>query len=188
MSAASLEKAVGDDGRAIVPTKTLHLLLRLHSSGDEIIDVQLKPNQIILRTEQATISSVLVEGHFPKYEDVLPRDNDKKVTLTTAEFLSAVKRAALLSSIESKGIRIGLGSDGMVLSGRAQEQGEATIRIPQIDYQGPDMQIGFNPEFLVDAMKVCEDTLTMELKESAKPGLIKSGPVFQYVVMPVNLS
>lgn len=188
LSSASLEKSVGDDVHAIVPTKALNLLNRLHFGADEVLEVKLSANQIVMRSERATISSVLVEGHFPKYQDVMPRDNDKKVTLQTADMLSAVKRAALLSSVESRGVRISLGSDGMVLSGRAQEQGEATVKLSGIDYNGGAIAIGFNPEFLLDALKVCGETLTFELKESSRPGIIRSGPNFSYVVMPVNLS
>ncbi len=188
MSSASLEKSVGDDVHAIVPTKALSVFMRLPLVGDDNLEIKLSANQILMRTEQATISSVLVEGHFPKYEDVIPRDNDKKIELQTDEFLSAVKRAALLSGMESKGIRIAIGPEGMVLSGRAQEHGEAVVKMSGIQYSGSPITIGFNPEFLLDALKVCGETLTLELKESARPGLFRSGPVFQYVVMPVNLS
>lgn len=187
-SGASLEKSVGDDSSAIIPTKTLNLLSKLHFSADETIDVRLTQNQVVLRTERATISSVLVEGHFPKYQDVIPRDSDKKVTLVTADFQSAVKRASLLSNVESRGIRVSLGSDGMVLSSRAQEQGEATVQLRNIEYSGAQIAIGFNPEFLLDALKVCGESVVLEFKESSRPGVFKSGPDFLYVVMPVNLS
>ena len=187
LSSASLEKSVGEDTQAIVPTKALNLLGKLHFSADESIDIRLTSNQIVLRSERATISSVLVEGHFPKYQDVIPRDQDKKIPLETVAFLSAVRRAALLASAESKGIRIMLNSEGMILSSRAPEQGEATVRL-KVDYSGPELTIGFNPEFLVDALKVCGENITLELKDGAKPGVLKSGPTFQYVVMPVNLS
>jgi DNA polymerase III sliding clamp (beta) subunit (PCNA family) len=58
----------------------------------------------------------------------------------------------------------------------------------KVDYQGDELLIGFNPEFVIDALKVCGETTTVELKESSKPGVIKSGSDFKYVVMPVNLS
>jgi DNA polymerase-3 subunit beta len=187
MCSASLEKSVGDDASAIVPTKALGLLSRTHLDPDETLDVRLSPNQIILRSESVTISSVLVEGHFPDYEKVVPRDQDKTATISMPEFLSGVKRAALLSTAESKGVRIVLGKEGMILTSRAPEQGEATVRV-KVEYKGPDIEIGFNPEFLVDALKVCGDTVTFELKEPSKPGVLKCSPNFLYVVMPVNLS
>lgn len=188
MSSVSLEKSVGEECQAIVPTKALNLISKLHFAADEVVHVKLSSNQIIMKSDRATISSVLVEGHFPKYEDVVPRDNDKKISIKTDEFMSAVKRASLLSSVESKGIRIKVSGEGLVLSGRAQEQGEATVKLSGIEYGGPGLDIGFNPEFLIDALKVCGETVSFELKESSRPGVIRSGPVFLYVVMPVNLS
>ena len=187
LSNASLEKSVGDDSSAIIPSKALSLLNKLHFTTDEVLDVQLGSHQVIMRSQLATISSVLVEGHFPKYQDVIPKDLDRKVTLQTADLLSAVKRASLLANLESKGVKITLNGEGMTLSGRTPEQGEAVIKL-KCEYSGPELQIGFNPEFLIDALKVCGETTTFEFKEAAKPGMLKSGNNFQYVVMPVNLS
>ena len=188
LSVAPIEKTSGQDGvRAIVPTKALDVFGRLHLDADELIEVRIGANQVVMRSEQVTISSVLVEGHFPKYEDVIPRDQDKQVTLKTVEFLSAVRRVALLANAESKGIRLALSKDGMVLSSRTPEQGEATVSV-KMEYAGADIAIGFNPEFIADALKVCEETATFELKEASRPGVITSGPNFKYVLMPVNLS
>ncbi|MBN2562378.1 MAG: DNA polymerase III subunit beta [Phycisphaerae bacterium] len=188
VSGAALEKpSEKEDLQAIVPTKPLVLLSRLHMDANEVLSVWISSNQVVMRSECATISSVLVEGHFPKYEDVIPRDQDKMITLNTADFFSAVKRAALLANAESKGIRLNLDREALVLSSRTPEQGEATVRV-KVDYNGEDIQIGFNPEFLADGLKVCEETVTLELKESSKPGVIKSGSDFKYVVMPVSLS
>lgn len=184
---ASLEKSVGGDAEAILPPKALSTFQRLHMDLDENVDVKLSPNQVVLRSERATISSVLLEGHFPKYDDVIPRDCDKKVELNAAEFLSAVKRAALLTNEESKGVRISLSGEGLIFSSRAPEQGEATIRMAAA-YTGPALEIGFNPAFLIDALKVCADSVVFELKEANKPGILRCGPDFIYVVMPVNLS
>jgi len=73
LSGAGLEKAGEGEISAIVPSKALGLLGRLHFDADEIVEVRVSSNQVIMRTERATISSVLVEGHFPMWEEVLPR-------------------------------------------------------------------------------------------------------------------
>jgi DNA polymerase III sliding clamp (beta) subunit (PCNA family) len=106
----------------------------------------------------------------------------------TSQLLSGVTRAALLASMESKGIRMHLRDKKMTLSSRSAEQGEATVELEVPDYDGGELLIGFNPEFLRDALKVCEADVTFELKEGAKPGVLTSGSKFKYVVMPVNLS
>lgn len=187
LSGASLEKGRGGDAEAIVPLKALQVLLRMHMDPEERMAVRLTSNQIILRTDRATINSVLVEGRFPNFNDVIPRDFDKRVEIPRDDLLSAVKRAALLTNEESKGIRMALSGEGLVLSSRAPQQGEATVRVA-VEYKGEPMEIGFNPVFLIDALKVCDDTVTMELLTSTKPGVMKSKPDFLYVVMPVNLS
>jgi len=187
MSQAPLVNSESEEIRAIVPGKTLGILSRLHADADEVLEVRITANQIVMRCERATISSVLVEGNFPKWEDVLPRDNDKELVLETAEFLSAVRRASLLSSVESKGIALKLNDGTLELSSRSAEQGEANVRL-EVGYKGADLSIGFNPEFLIDALKVCGDKTTFSLKDPGRPGLIRSGKTFQYVVMPVNLS
>jgi DNA polymerase-3 subunit beta len=187
MSTVSLEKSVGEDQQPIVPTKVLQLLSRLSLPAEEALEVQLGANQVVMRSPTVTLSSVLVEGRFPRYEDVLPKDQDRVATLKTEELLSGVKRARVLLSTETNGIRMDLSSEGMRLSGYAPEHGDAEVRVP-MDYQGAEMKIGFNPEFLIEALKVCEETSTIELKDSSKPGLLRSGSQFQYVVMPVNLA
>lgn len=187
MSMAALQASTDADVHAIVPTKTLSLLQKLHFEADEPVEIRVTANQIAIRSGKATISSVLVEGNFPRWEDVIPRENDKTITIKSDVLLSGVKRAALLSSVESKGVLMKIGKGEMELTSRSAEQGEAKIKI-EVDYKGGEINIGFNPEFLTDALKVCDEELSMDLKDGTKPGLIKSGKDFQYVVMPVNLS
>jgi DNA polymerase-3 subunit beta len=187
LSGMSFEKTTGSDGEAIVPTKALGLIGKLHLDAEALIDIKMSANQIIMRADRATISSVLVEGRFPKYQDVVPRDFEKRIEIETEKLLSAVRRAALLTNEESKGIRISLSGEGMILSSRAPEAGAATVRLP-VEYKYEPMDIGFNPSFLIEALKVCEETTVFEVQTSTKPGVFRSGNDFKYVVMPVNLS
>jgi DNA polymerase-3 subunit beta len=186
----AVEKARDDaaEGSAILPIKTLQLLPKLRVDSEDMVDVKVQSNQALLRAPRATISSVLVEGHFPNYHDVIPRDCTRQAELDTQEFHSAVRRAALLTNEESKGVRLSFSDDGLVLSSRAPEQGEATINV-RARLHGGAIEIGFNPVYLMDALKACGgESITIEMKEPAKPGVIKSGSDFLYVVMPVTLS
>jgi DNA polymerase-3 subunit beta len=133
------------------------------------------------------ISSNLVEGNFPKYEDIIPTDYDKKLTLPTEATLSAVRRASLLTSEESRGIKLAVEKEKLVFSGRAPETGDAQVDMP-IAYKGDSIEIGFNPQFLMDALRVITSPeFELELGQSDRPGLIKSGTTFLYVLMPINL-
>jgi len=174
--------------QAIVPAKALSLFARLPADQDAVVGVKLAANQMVFKVGGAVVSTVLVEGHFPKYQDVVPNDCDRMVELNTAEFHSALKRAALLTNEESKGVRLSFGEDSLTLSSRAPEQGEATISL-EVSYRGEPTEIGFNPVFLADVLRVTHtDSVVFAFKEANRPGILKMGEDFVHVVMPVNLS
>ena len=183
-------KATNDETRsAIVPTKALNLLLRLFDDAEQTVHVKAEDNQILFKTDDAVLVSNLVEGNFPPYADVIPKDGDKKASLATDLFISAVRRAALLTNEESKGVRMAFDAEGLTLSSRAPEMGEAEIHVPMPEYTGDAVEIGFNPAYLLDALKVIDESqVHLELKGPNKPGVLRTGPNFLYVVMPVNLS
>jgi DNA polymerase-3 subunit beta len=181
------DKLPKDGGKAIVPTKALVLVDKLIDDPEETVGVQVRENQVIFHTPSATLTSNLVEGQFPPYEDVIPKDADKKMTASTADFLSAIRRAALLTTEESKGVRMHFSKKGLVLTSRSPDAGEATVNFP-CKYEGADVEIGFNPTFLTDALRVVDsDEISLELTAPNRPGLLKGGPDFLYVIMPVNL-
>jgi DNA polymerase-3 subunit beta len=179
---------LGKDGaQSIVPAKALNLLDKLVDDPEETIAVQIRENQVIFHSPSATLTSNLVEGQFPPYEDVIPKDTDKKMTAATADFLSAIRRAALLTTEDSKGVRMAFSKKGMILTSRSPESGEATINFP-CKFEGADIEIGFNPNFVTDALKVVDnDEISLELTAPNRPGLLKGGANFLYVIMPVNL-
>jgi len=174
--------------KIIVPGKTMALLGKIGGSGDkDTVVIKLVDNQILIGCANIVVSSNLVEGNFPKYEDIIPTDYDKKLTLSTEAALSAVRRSALLTSEESRGIKLSIGQKGIVFSGRAPETGDAQIDMP-ITYKAEPIEIGFNPQFLIDVLRVIQTPeFDLELSQQDRPGLIKSGANFLYVLMPINL-
>jgi DNA polymerase-3 subunit beta len=183
----SSDKLPKDGVKAIVPAKALTLLDKLITDAEEPVAVKVRENQVIFRTPSATLTSNLVEGQFPPYEDVIPKDVDKKMIASTADFLSAIRRSALLTTEESRGVRLQFNKKGLVLTSRSPESGEATVNFP-CKFEGADIEIGFNPTFVVDALKVVDsDEVSLELTAPNRPGLLKGGPNFLYVIMPVSL-
>ena len=189
-----LAKAVGDlveaakaAQSAIVPAKALMTIQRLLREDDETVAAKFTETQILLRTDRAAVSASLVEGQFPKYQDVIPRDCTRKAELATEEFYVALQQASILTNEESRGVRLAFGPDGLTMTASSPEAGEASVKC-KVDYQGQPLEIGFNPQYIMDALKVIgEATCTLEMQETNKPGLLKSGTDFQYVVMPVSL-
>ncbi len=171
----------------IVPGKAMGLLDKIGGGEKDTVAIKLVDNQILMSCANVVISSNLVEGNFPKYEDIIPTDYDKKLTLSTEATLSAVRRASLLASEESRGIKIAVEKEKIVFSGRAPETGDAQVDMPA-EYKGEPIEIGFNPQFLIDALRVIKTPdFDFELGQSDRPGLIKSGTNFLYVLMPINL-
>ncbi len=185
--------AAEGEHRCIVPTKALNVFARVVDDPEAAVKISIESNQIrftIQSGEESTILvSNLVEGSFPPFEDVIPKDQDKRVTLDAGEFTSAVRRAALLTNEESKGVRMSFADKKLTLSSRAPEMGEAEIQVDVADYHGDTIEIGFNPGFLIDALKVIEGTqVLLEMKAPNKPGVMKLGNEFTYVIMPVSLT
>ena len=180
------EKAAAS--KLIVPAKTMSLLEKLAGSEKDKVAVLLADNQIMFTCGNVIICSNLVEGNFPKYEDIIPADYQKKLTLPTETALSAAKRAALLTSEESRGIKLAISKNKLVFSGRAPETGDAEVDVV-VEYAGEPLEIGFNPQFLMDAIRVIkEPQFELELGQSDTPGVVKAGANFLYVLMPINLS
>ncbi|MHB1156204.1 MAG: DNA polymerase III subunit beta [Phycisphaerales bacterium] len=190
----ALAKGVVSGGGAdvqsvIVPSKGLNLLQRLLGDPTDTVKVKIADNQAMFATETATLTTSLVEGNFPPYKDVIPKDQDHKATFATSVLASGVRRAALLTNEESKGVRMAFSAEKLVLSSRAPEMGEAEVNVPIESYVGDALEIGFNPQFVMDVLKVVDsDQVTIELRASNKSGTIKSGTDFVYVVMPISLT
>ena len=173
--------------KMIVPTKAMAMVDRIGGGEKEKVEIRFSDNRIIIRCNGVVISSNLVEGNFPKYEDIIPTENDKKVELNTVATLSAVRRAALLINAESKGVKLSLSKGSLVFSSRAPEMGDAQVEMA-VEYQGPPIEIGFNPQFLVDVLRVIKkEQFELYLGQADRPGMVKSGTSFVYIVMPVNL-
>jgi len=172
---------------AILPTKAMQLIEKLITDPEEPVQFQIRENQVLVHTAASTLTSNLVEGQFAPYEEVIPKEADKKLTASTADLLSAIRRASLLTTEDSKGIRLTFNKKGLVLSSRSPDAGEATVTFPA-KFEGADIEIGFNALFMADALKVVDtDEIVLELTAPNRPGLIKSGNSFLYVIMPLNL-
>ena len=207
-------QAKSESVSCIIPTKALNTALKLVRDGEESVRMAIGESRVFFAFggadtdaaaegkkgkggsgggghPRAILSSALVEGTFPPYEDVIPRENDKKITAGRDELSSAVRKATVLTNEESRGVRMSFsgGDKRLKLSSRAPEMGESEIAVDLANYEGSDIEISFNPNFLVDVLKVVSDPqVIVELKAPNKPGLIRSETGdFIYVVMPVNL-
>ena len=182
------------DFDVIVPTKALGVFERVfvppREGGEWSVQVRVTPNQLLLCAGGRVLSTVLVDGRFPKYEEVIPKDSDKRAWIDRAELHAAVRRAELLTTEDSRAVRLSFEADRLVVSARSPEQGEARVELP-IEYGGDLLEIAFNPAFLRDALKVIPfERVQIELREPFRPGLLSGEDKgkFLYVIMPISVS
>jgi len=182
----SLGKAASREVAAIVPAKLTALIQRV-LAGEETLSVKIDESKILVRTARAVLVSSLVQGNFPKYEDVIPKQCERKAAVKTADFEHSVRLAALLTDEESRSVRVSFQADQATLSSRVPEAGEAEVTCP-VQLDGEPIDIAFNPGFLLDALRVVDtDEIVVEMNASLKPAVLKAGASFLYVVMPVEL-
>ena len=183
----SLEGPASRDVSAIVPGKLMALIGRVCVNADELLQVKVEESQIIVRSAHAVLVSSLVQGNFPKYGDVIPKECSRKATINTTQFEHRIRQAALLTDEESRGVRLSFDRDQVRLSSRAPDAGEADVTC-QAAYDGEAMDIAFNPVFLLDALRVADtEEVAFEMEASNKPAMMKAGPDFLYVLMPVDI-
>lgn len=177
------------DATCIIPTKTLNVLNRLLDDPDSGVRISRDRNRIRFEVgETAVIVSSLIEGNFPPFDDVLPKDHDRRGTFETSELAAAVKRAALLTNEESKGVKLSFNSKGVTISSRAAEMGDAEVHLPAISWEGAEIEIAFNPAYITDVLRIADTSeIAIEMKGPNRPGVVKIGDDFTYVIMPVSL-
>ncbi len=175
--------------QAIVPRKGVLELARLFNEAENSIEITLGNNYIQAKTENIVFSSKLVDGKFPDYERVIPKGGDKLVFVNREELRFALNRVAILSNDKFRGVRLILNSGNLQLIANNPEQEQAEENVT-VDYQGQDLEIGFNVSYLLDVMNTIRDKeVELLLTDSNSSGVIKSkgDEKSLYVVMPMRL-
>jgi len=177
---------VQEEGSYIVPAAALQNLSRMYG-GTGSMEIYRDENrgQLRFHMEDADYFIRLIEGKFPKYEQFIPEDIQKKVELSKERFLGALKRTSLVNTT----VKMDIASDRLVLSSESRDIGEGRETL-ECRYNGDPMVIAFNSKFLEDGiMGVEEEEVTIVVNEPLKPGLVKGkeGDDYLYVIMPIRI-
>jgi DNA polymerase III subunit beta len=173
----------------ILPRKTVLELQRLLKDDDTTIEMRFAPNQAKFSFAGMEFVTKLVEGKFPDYNRVIPKNHKNKVTLGRGPLLQSLQRAAILTSEKFKGVRVNIEPGTLRIASSNAEQEEAMEEL-EIDYGGDTIEIGFNVTYLIDALSnMGQEMVTMELQDTNSSALItvpdQAG--FKYVVMPMRI-
>ena len=177
------------DTQVILPRKGVLELSRLLLEDEENIAVVIGSNHIRATTDAFTFTSKLVDGKFPDYQRVLPRSPDKMVTGSRLELRQAFSRAAILSNEKYRGVRLKLTDSSLDIVANNPEQEEAEEAVP-VEYQGDELEIGFNVSYLLDVLSVLSgEQVKLSLSDPNSSALLEESEAGDslYVVMPMRL-
>ena len=182
--------ATGDASQqVIVPRKGILELQRLLSDSDETVKVELGSNHIRIAFAGLQFTSKLIDGRFPDYERVIPQGSDKEVVMDRALLKEALGRTAILSNEKYRGIRLTLAAGILKIQAHNPEQEEAEEEL-EIDFNGGELEIGFNVTYLMDALGAVEgETVQLSLSDPNSSCLVEEpgNANARYVVMPMRL-
>ncbi len=182
------EGAAGMPG-VIVPRKTVIELRKLLDEIEETVSVSLSDTRIQFACGAALLTSKLIDGTFPDYERVIPTGNDKIVQVRCQSFREAVDRVSTISSEKSRAVKLMITNGAITLSASSPENDTATEEV-EIDYNGPEMEIGFNSRYLLDiAQQIEGEDAKISLADSASPTIMSdvSDSSALYVLMPMRV-
>jgi DNA polymerase-3 subunit beta len=173
----------------ILPRKTVLEMQRLLNDKEGAIEMQFANNQAKFSFEGMEFVTKLVEGKFPDYNRVIPKNHKNSVTMGRTSLLACLQRTAILTSEKFKGVRLNLDPGTLRVASSNAEQEEAVDEL-EIDYGGDSIEIGFNVTYLIDVLSnMDQDMVKLDLADSNSSALITipDNTTFKYVVMPMRI-
>jgi DNA polymerase III subunit beta len=185
-----LDRALDGSFEANVPARALQELGRLaQASDEESLRIAVRANQVVFEVGGVVLSSRLIEGQFPNYRQLLPDAYEHEVTLAGGEITDVVRRVSLLAQ-KNAPLRLAFAQGELTVSAQTPDVGEAREALP-VPFEGDELEIGFNPEFLRDGLESVEGAdVKLKLISPLRPGMIEpaDGSGFLYLIMPIRLN
>ncbi|WOO42288.1 DNA polymerase III subunit beta [Rubellicoccus peritrichatus] len=184
-------------GKLILPAKTVNELERLLGQGKDV-KITFSDRQVAFEiqiddedgglVETIYLVSKIVEGNYPNYKQVIPKETENRVKVERELLSECVQRAALVTSDKNNSIKLKLGNNLLEIMGSSPEYGESHESMA-IAYEGGEVQVAFNPGFLLDPLRaLSKDEVYFEFKDELSPGVFKTLDSFLCVIMPLRLN
>ncbi|MBI5642341.1 MAG: DNA polymerase III subunit beta [Deltaproteobacteria bacterium] len=173
----------------LLPRKGVMEMRKLLDEKEGNFQLGVTQKSAVMKKDNTVISVRLLEGEFPDYKKVIPKDNNKEVIADRILLLSSLKRVSILSSDKIKGVKFSFSKGKLVVSSSSPDIGEAVEEI-DIQYGEEDIEIAFNARYFIDMLEALEeDQVRVELKDSLSPGILKpfGSEEYTYIIMPMRL-
>jgi DNA polymerase-3 subunit beta len=190
---AGLSQPVGAHAEAILPPKALHQLIRLVSGGAALKTAIVGENFVVFDLETTVFFSRVIEGPYPDFEQVIPRQNEKKLVVAYDILVPGIRRVSILADSDTHQVRLTLGEDTMKLSSASRDIGaEAEEELP-VSYQAGALEIAYDASYLMDILRNMDsEEIVFELDTPISAGVIR--PVQQQerqdylcLIMPLRI-
>ncbi|NNC89817.1 MAG: DNA polymerase III subunit beta [Akkermansiaceae bacterium] len=171
----------------IIPTKAVQELQRLLGSEGDCL-LRLSESQVSFEIGSSLIVSKLIEGNYPNYRQVIPSETRERLTIGREALLETTRRVSLLSSEKSNSVKLMLADGNLDVMANSPDIGEAKESMA-VNYDGKEISIAFNPEFLMAPLRNLEDAdVQLDLIDEMSPGVIRAQGAFLYVLMPMRVT
>lgn len=183
-------KGVPQEIKAIIPKKAAQEMRRLlEEGGDGEPLIGFSKNLMIFRKSGLLLTSRLMEGNYPNYQQVIPKEGGKKISVNRIELESALRRVSVLSRDKASAVKVSFAPGKMTLFSSSPDYGEATEELPA-RYEGEALSSGFNARYLLDVFGVMDgESVSLQIETPLSPCLIQESesPGFKCVVMPIKI-
>jgi DNA polymerase III subunit beta len=172
----------------IVPRKAVVEIMRVLGASEDV-QIAITENQFVMQMPNFVMTARLIEGQFPNWEAVLPKNHPGRLALKRSSLAAALRRVSVMAEERNKPVRFALASGTLTLSAASHDMGEAEEQL-EVDYTGGDLTIGFNSRYILDALTPMEhDDVLFEFKDALSPGVLRSAADEGYccVIMPMRI-
>ena len=184
-----LPEGAKDMPGVIIPRKAINEIRKLIDEAGDSIEIGLSENKLKFSFDHISLTTKLIDGTFPDYDRVIPKNNDKVLEVNPEIFAGAVDRVSTISNEKSRAVKLTLGGKTMTLSANSPDSGSASEEI-EIHFNANQMEIGFNSVYLMDVAKQIKgDGCRIFLSDSSSPTIIQdvSDNSSLYVLMPMRV-
>ncbi|MBU9888321.1 MAG: DNA polymerase III subunit beta [Candidatus Omnitrophica bacterium] len=182
-----IKKKIEKNIDIIIPAKTIYEMMKL-LEWEGMVKFITTQNKAVFYFDDTYLTSSLIEGNFPNYEQVILKEENTHVQVNREEFLQAVRRASLLTSPEAPALKFDCVKNKVIVSAKSPNIGEAKEEVPA-EFKGQEITIGFNPGYFIDVLKnLNEENITLSLNKPDSPGMVRGREGYLYVIMPMQLN
>lgn len=185
MATRALDAPVPSPVAVTIPSKAIQQFVRVLTGSTEPVTLSASPDRVVLEAKNATIQTRLLDGEFPKYQAVIPKEGKNVADIDAKLLVQKIRLVAHLCSQEQPVVRFKFTGSSLTLTAASPQRGEARAEMPAA-FKGTNSEIGFNPDFVLEGLKVSRrESVRLDFNDRGSPGKFALNESHDYVVMPV---